>query len=99
MDNYYNELRIIIKIEILIYKFLHTAVPIRYDLPKELQINKILFLLMMTYIDERSHLISLFLINIVIYYVDDKPYYTLDITPIPEITDFQNYNHPTGFIT
>ena len=46
--------------------------------------------MMTSYIDERSHFVSLFLINNVIYYVDDKPYYTLNkqIIPIPEITDF-----------
>lgn len=63
-----------------------------YDLPKELLINnkKYCLLMMTSYIDERSHFVSLFLINNVIYYVDDKPYYTLDkhIIPIPEITDF-----------
>lgn len=46
--------------------------------------------MMSSYIENRSHFVSLFLINNIIYYVDDKPYYILDknIIPIPEIIDF-----------
>ena len=46
--------------------------------------------MMTSYIEKRSHFVSLLLINSIIYYIDDKPYYILDdrIIRIPELTNY-----------
>ena len=50
-----------------------------YDLPKELVINnrKYCLLMITAYIEERNHFVSLFLLNSLIHFVNDKPYYNI----------------------
>lgn len=46
--------------------------------------------MMTSFLENRAHFVSLFEINYIIHFVDDKPSYTLEnqITPLSPITDY-----------